>query len=200
MRKNINPIARKSNLVVQEMETEILVYDLSINKAFCLNGTSALVWQFSDGNNSISEIADLMSKRLKTLISEEFVWLALDQLKRDNLLENNSEFEVKLNGLNRREIIRKVGLASMVALPLISSVIAPIATHAASNPLLPNGSAVGSTLVFPGTCATVPVSSLDSECNKTYGKLCSSGKAAYAGNCFNTGGPLGVSFSCVCTA
>lgn len=133
MHRNINPIARKSNLVVQEMAAEILVYDLSINKAFCLNETSALVWQFSDGNNSISKITDLINKRLKTVITEEFVLLALDQLKKENLLEKGLELEIDFNGLSRREVIKKIGLSSMIALPIVSSVIAPTSAFAASN-------------------------------------------------------------------
>lgn len=35
-----HPISRKANIVLQEFENEILIYDLSINKAFCLNRTS----------------------------------------------------------------------------------------------------------------------------------------------------------------
>ena len=149
MHRNINPIARKSNLVVQEMETETLVYDLVINKAFCLNETSALVWQYSNGQNSILEITDLMSKRLKTPVSGEVIWLALDQLKKDNLLENSSEFDIDFNGLKRREVIRKIGITSMIALPIVFSVIAPQSFYALSTnncpPLgtcIPAGSAI----------------------------------------------------------
>ena len=37
------PVARKEGLVIQETSNEVLVYDLTINKAFCLNQTSAIV-------------------------------------------------------------------------------------------------------------------------------------------------------------
>ena len=50
MKKRIAPKARKENLVVQESNGEVLIYDLDTNKAFCLNETSALVWQACDGN------------------------------------------------------------------------------------------------------------------------------------------------------
>jgi Coenzyme PQQ synthesis protein D (PqqD) len=82
------PISRKANIVVQDLETEVLIYDLTINKAFCLNQTAGLVYQLADGRRTVAEISDLMSKELKTLVSEDFVWLALDGLKKDNLLEN----------------------------------------------------------------------------------------------------------------
>lgn len=39
------PIARKTDLVIQEADDEVLIYDLSTNKASCLNKTAAFVWQ-----------------------------------------------------------------------------------------------------------------------------------------------------------
>ncbi len=126
------PESRKANIVVQDLENEVLIYDLSINKAFYLNQTAALVYQLCDGKNSVAEISDLMSKKLKTLVSEDLVWLALDGLKKDNLLENADEVPNHFAGLSRREVVKKVGLMSMVMLPLISSVVAPTAVNAAS--------------------------------------------------------------------
>ena len=131
------PKSRQSNLVVQEMEAELLIYDLQTNKAFCLNQTSAMVWQFCDGKNSIAEIAEAMSRKLKMQVSEEFVWLALDSLKRDDLLEKADEFEINFGGLNRRELVKKVGLSSMIMLPIISSIIAPSSLMAQSSGNLP---------------------------------------------------------------
>jgi hypothetical protein len=126
------PVARTSEILIQEAGDEILIYDLSINKAFCLNETSALVWQSCDGKNSITDISRLMTEKLKSPVPEEFVCLALDGLKKDNLLEKSDEFEIDYGGLNRREVIRKVGLASMIALPIIASVVAPSALMAQS--------------------------------------------------------------------
>jgi hypothetical protein len=126
------PKTRQSNLVVQDIENELLIYDLQINKAFCLNQTSAMVWQLCDGKNSVADIAELLSRKLKMDVSQEFVWLALDGLKKDNLLEKSNEFEINFSGLTRREVVKKVGLASLVTLPVIASVIAPSALMAQS--------------------------------------------------------------------
>lgn len=126
------PISRKANIVVQNLENEVLIYDLTINKAFCLNQTAGLVYQLCDGKRTVAEISDLMSIELKTLVSEDFVWLALDGLKKDGLLENADELTNHFGGLTRREIVKKVGLASMATLPLISSVVAPSAVMAQS--------------------------------------------------------------------
>ncbi len=134
MLKNDNkPVSRKSNIVVQDFGNEILIYDLTENKAFNLNETSAMVWQLCDGNKTVSDIAGNLSGRFDSPISADFVWFALEQLKKDNLLENASEVSIDFGGLSRREVVSKVGFATLVALPMISSLIAPMAIHAQSN-------------------------------------------------------------------
>lgn len=126
------PLSRKANIVIQEFENEVLIYDLKINKAFCLNETSHLVWQLCNGINSIADINRKLRKKLNINYSEELIWLALDQLKKNNLLENSSEIEINFGGLSRREAIRKVGLSSVIALPIIAAIVAPTAIHAQS--------------------------------------------------------------------
>lgn len=126
------PKTRNENIVVQEMEKEILIYDLKENKAFCLNETAALIYQFCDGERTVSEITQTLNKTLKQSVSEGLVWLALDNFKKDNLLEENEQFQIDFNGLSRRQVIKKAGLASMTALPIVASLVAPIAAHAAS--------------------------------------------------------------------
>jgi hypothetical protein len=127
-----NPVSRKSNVVESELEKELLIYDLVINKAFCLNQTSALAYRSADGTKTAAEISRAMSVKLKTRISEDLVWLALGELKKENLLENGDQLINPFADLTRREAIRRVGLASMVMLPVISSLIAPKAAMAAS--------------------------------------------------------------------
>ena len=73
-----------------------------------------------------------MSVKLKTLISEGLVCLALEGLKKDNLIENPEDLANYFAGLTRREAVKKVGLASLVALPIIASVVAPSASMAQS--------------------------------------------------------------------
>ena len=74
-----------------------------------------------------------MSVKLKTLVSEDLVRLALEGMKKDNLLENADELTNRFAGLSRREAVKKVGLASMAILPVITGLIAPTAANAASN-------------------------------------------------------------------
>src|SRR5262249_21898324 len=117
------PCARKAGLVVQEMPEEVLVYDLDTNKAHCLNRSAAFVWRSCDGKTSISDIARLFETQTGDKVSDDFVWLAIDQLNENALLE--SEVKSAFAGRSRREVIKKIGLASVVAIPIVASLVAP---------------------------------------------------------------------------
>ncbi len=146
----MKPVSKKQNIVIQELEKELLVYDLQNNKAFCLNETSAIIYQLCDGMKSVAEISDSMSRKIKTPVSKDFVKLALNELNRDGLLENSDDLDNYFAGVSRREMVRKVGLASMIALPLISSVVAPLAIQAQSGCEAPG-------TLSPTVCASSPV-------------------------------------------
>ena len=120
------PQIRNQNIVIQEIGGEIMIYDLEINKAYCLNETSAIVYQNCDGK---TDFADLNSKYN---FPNEIIYLALDQLQKENLLEKDTNFVSPLTGLSRREVVKKVGLGSMILLPVIASIVAPTAINAAS--------------------------------------------------------------------
>lgn len=142
----MKPIARKDELVIQEMGGEILVYDLRTDKAICLNQTSALVWQNCDGKKDALGIAKNIEKELGSKVTEDFVWFAISQLKKESLLENKTLVN-KFEGMSRREVIKKVGLGTMVALPIVSGLIAPTAAMAQSAVMCscPNGQAPNAT-------------------------------------------------------
>jgi len=123
------PCARKAGLVIQDMPDEVLVYDLDTNKAHCLNKSAAFVWRSCDGKTSISDIARLFEIQTGDKVSDDFVWLALDELNENSLLE--SEVKASFAGRSRREVIKKIGLASVVALPIVASLVAPKSAMAA---------------------------------------------------------------------
>jgi hypothetical protein len=137
------PKARGKDIVVQILGKEVLIYDLNTHKAYNLNETASAVYQACDGKTSVSEISFLLGKQLKSPVTEDIVWLALDGLKKDNLLSNSEELTIKFDGLSRREVIRKVGFASLIALPVISSLVAPTAAMAQSNTGAPGCLATG---------------------------------------------------------
>jgi hypothetical protein len=131
MKSSQVPVARKEGLVVQETTEEVLVYDLSSNKAHCLNQTAAFVWKSCDGNNSISEITKLFEKEIGSAVQEDLVWLAIDQLNDKNLLV--SEVRTNFAGRTRREVMKKIGLATVVALPIVASLTAPTSVLASTS-------------------------------------------------------------------
>lgn len=153
-RDKLKPISRKSEIVIQEFNNEILIYDLTNHKAFSLNETSAMIWQACDGNQTVSEISDKISRKLKSPINEEFVWLALEQLKQGNLIEHQPEIASQIEGVSRRELIRKVGLATLVALPIVSSLVAPTAANAQSGCGAAAGKPNGCNCTAAGNCAS----------------------------------------------
>jgi hypothetical protein len=120
------PKARTENIVVQTLNDEVLIYDTITNQAFCLNETSARVFNHCDGQTSFDEL------QRKYQFTGEIIFLALDELKKQNLLASDAEYASPFAGMHRREVIRKVGFATMIALPLISSIVAPAALSAAS--------------------------------------------------------------------
>lgn len=124
------PVARQEGLVIQELPGEVLVYDLNTNKAHCLNQTAASVWKSCDGKNSVADITRLLADTVGNPVQEDLVWLAIDQLSENNLLEG--EKATTFSRQNRREVIKKVGLAAVVALPLVTSLVAPKAAQAGS--------------------------------------------------------------------
>jgi hypothetical protein len=178
------PKARTREIVVQEMINESLVYDLQNNKALCLNQTSAIIWKHCNGKNSIDKIAENVSIELNTIVSEEFVEFAIEQLRKENLLENADEIKLNISKLSRREAIRKIGLSSAVLLPMITFVVAPTASNAQSATCFPNGTVRTCPNTAPG-CVQILVSPQIFRCPDA---ACCSGFCAIqtpnlAGNC-----------------
>ena len=162
MNNNKQPLARREGLIVQELPDEVLVYDASNDKAHCLNQTAALVWKHCDGNTKIADIAKLVGKELNASVKDEFIWLALDQLEKEALLEKETEFSFKSMGISRREVIKRIGLASVIALPIVTSLLNPMSAKAGlcNTPCTPGSIpfACGTPTAPSGNCRAVCVS------------------------------------------
>ena len=126
------PEARRAGLVVQEMSEEVLVYDRERNKAHCLNRTAALVWSHCDGNKSVAEMARAISEETNAPVDEDLIWLGVEQLSKTHLLRERAVMPEHKTGLSRREVMRRIGLTAAVALPVVTSIVAPTAAQAAN--------------------------------------------------------------------
>jgi len=149
------PRLRAENLVVKELANEILIYDLDNNKAFCLNETARLILDECDGTKSIDDALKSVNRRLKADLNEELVWLMIEQFKQSNFIAGNYDLPVQTTKISRRKILQTAALMG-VALPLVTSLVAPISTHAAScaqtNQPCSNTPGGGSTCCQPLTC------------------------------------------------
>ena len=123
MKNILCPKARSENLVIQTLPDETLVYDLTTNEAHCLNETAAFVWNNCKGDISIDEITRSVETRFGHAVDADFVRLAINQLDDKNLLTENGLSGVAMP--SRREAIKKIGLASAIAIPIVASVVAP---------------------------------------------------------------------------
>ncbi len=126
------PLARKSELVTKEVAGELLIYDRTSDEAHCLNSTAALVWANCDGQTTIAELARLLEAELKTPVADEIVWLALTQLGKSSLLQEPWPRRSKMEQISRRALVKRLGIAAAVTVPLVTSIVAPTAAAAAS--------------------------------------------------------------------
>lgn len=130
LRTQTKPLARKEGLVIQELPDEVLVYDLDRDRAHCLNETAAFVWQRCDGRTTAGEIARSLGTKVNAPVDEKVVWFAIDQLKRNHLMNNTGVAPQLAAGMNRREMVRALGLAAVIAVPVVTSIVAPTPAQA----------------------------------------------------------------------
>lgn len=108
------------------------MYDTTSHRAYCLNEVSSLVWKKCDGKTASAELPKMLSIQLNSDVPDELVWLALEQLSDAELIERAEESPTEMRSVSRREVIRRIGLASAVALPVVASIVAPPAAAAQS--------------------------------------------------------------------
>jgi hypothetical protein len=134
-----NPKRRNRGLIIREIDDEILIYNNETDKAYCLNETAALIWRACDGLSSPKQISNSLTSLLGARVDERIVWFALKQFKKDDLLENSVILPDHLSaaGLSRRQMVHVLGVAALVAVPVVTSLIAP--TPAQASTCLPAG-------------------------------------------------------------
>ena len=128
------PQARQTQLVIQEISDELVIYDLKRNKVHTLNPTAAWVWQHCDGKTSHAELASRLQAHLDTPHADDILWLSLDRLEKAHLLETEN---VPAAGakITRRQALQKIGV-SVAMLPVVASIAAPSAQAASSDCVL----------------------------------------------------------------
>jgi hypothetical protein len=119
------PTSRRERLVIEELTDEVLIYDLDRDKAHCLNQAAAFVWKQCDGRTTVAEALVRFEEEFNVGVDEAMIWLALDQLEKFDLLQERVKRPDRMNRVSRRALIRSMGLAAAVAVPLITSIGIP---------------------------------------------------------------------------
>ena len=130
----VMPPARTTDLVVEALCDETLVYDLRRHKAHCLNRAAALVWEHCDGRTTVAATAAMLEAELRLSSGETLVRTGLDQLTRARLLDGASDIRGPRTITSRRTVLRALGLTGAAALlpPLVETVVSPVSAEAAS--------------------------------------------------------------------
>jgi hypothetical protein len=124
--------------------------------------------------------------------SDDLIHFTLDELRRRDLLAETAAPEY-FAGLSRREVLKRIGLTSVAALPVIASIVAPNAAHAASNcppasdSNIPPGCPVGSSFLASGSCETATDTTKNGNCTTLYAGRCQSRSAVYRPNSCSNG-------------
>jgi hypothetical protein len=150
------PRARRSGLVVKEADGEVLIYDLERNKAHCLNETAAKVWNYCDGKTTVAVACTFLSHELHAPCDQKLVWYALELFARDNLLEEKLELPAFIiGGMNRRQLVRALGLTAVIGVPLVTTILAPTPAQAATQ-FAPGTPCTTGAQCASGLCACPP--------------------------------------------
>jgi hypothetical protein len=180
------PKSRTDNIVIQSLLEEVLIYDLMTDRAYCLNKTSAVVFNACNGKTSVSDL------KSESRLPDEMIFLALDELKRANLLEKDADYGSPFAGMTRREVIRKAGLNSLIALPVISALVAPTAAQAQSGVLT-------FTCSNPGSATSSFCAATLADCNTPAKTLCATcGATGSTGGLCAANPPGGNQITCIC--
>ncbi len=128
------PQAKKEELIVRELGEETLVYDLERDRAHCLNRLAALIWQRCDGKTTLADLMRLSQDELPASGREDLVLSALNQLNKAHLLHGELKRPEKTSRFSRREVMRKLGRAAAISLPLVTSITAPVRAQIGTPP------------------------------------------------------------------
>lgn len=123
------PCSLREKISIQQVGAETLVYDERRHKAFCLNASSSVIWRLADGKHTIPQICAAATLELSIPVCDEFVLFALDELRKDGLIEACSEGTVE-QAVSRRVMLQRIGVGGLMLLPAISAIVAPTAAQA----------------------------------------------------------------------
>ena len=134
--ESVGPRARTNQLVTRDLGDELLVYDLERHKAYCLNRVAMQVFRHCDGETTIPDMAHRVGNALGLPIDDHAVRLGLMRLEKAHLLDGPGR---QILYTSRREMLRTLGRAAVVVVPLVTAITVPTSAQAANTGCLPTG-------------------------------------------------------------
>jgi hypothetical protein len=132
MNNQTNPVKPKRiKAVTRQFDDELLVYDAERHVAHCLNKTAAMVWLECNGDATVPDIVEGLKSSLQAE-SEAIVRLAVIKLSKAGLLEKSYAGLGKGELLNRREVLKRMRVVAIVAIPVVTTMLIPTPASAAS--------------------------------------------------------------------
>jgi hypothetical protein len=127
---NWRPRAIKGKgLLIEEVGREVVVYNLEGYRVHCLNEQAVQIWKLCGGTRTLKQIAVEVDIALDPTSREIVVGSAIAQFESLGLIE---PFAGAPALISRRDMARRIGVgAAVAAVPIITSMMAPLA-HAAA--------------------------------------------------------------------
>lgn len=127
----LHPSARRTDVIVQQVDPDTLVYDQLRDEAHSLSAVTGFVFRNADGSRSVEELTLRMSSELGVPEDAKLVAAALWELERAHLLDEASIAERTPPNISRRQAVRRFGAAALT-LAAITSIAAPTPAMARS--------------------------------------------------------------------
>ncbi|MGZ8458125.1 MAG: hypothetical protein ACXWZ4_16085, partial [Gemmatirosa sp.] len=122
------PLARRSQVLVQRVGSDLVVYDQLRDVAHSLSPLAVHVYEHADGTRDVAALTAGASAELSDPVTAALVEQALVELERAELL---SDASLDGAGMRRRELLRLIGTAAV--LPLVTSLAVPAPVLAQSS-------------------------------------------------------------------
>ena len=116
------PKSRTRDLLFREVDRELLIHDPEAGHTFCLDRPAASILKHCDGGTSVEALLRVVREG-RRVVSRRVALGGTQELKQRRLLEPGSLASTPFDGLSRRAMLRRLGIAAATA-PLIVAVAA----------------------------------------------------------------------------
>jgi len=153
----------RPGLLRHELDGQVLIYDAREDRVHLLDTTTGHVFALlEEGGRTREGIVAELAARMDALDSDGLLQLSVDELRKADLLDDGAAPVPPLSEINRRDLLRKVGMAGAAAL------LIPAIATLTSTPAYAQASCVNAgQLCAPGGLACCPGSTCQNVSSST---------------------------------